>query len=126
MLSFSNHQISRITQEQVSTLSRRIDKWLSSDLDHWQEKELSERLSWIGDIIAFGRKHGMSSDMDYALLTRILSRHRSGWRVFVAAEPQCSVLNCEYRHSGAKVRELALLSERSDIGQTARAEGMTA
>lgn len=120
MFSISNRQMSEITQGQVSALCSRIDTWLASELDHWRQEKHAERLAWINETILLGQTHGMRSDMDFALLARILSEHRPGWRDFANAEPQRSVLTCEDRQNGAKIRELIFLSERSRYN---RAEG---
>lgn len=112
MFTIDRAQLTNISKERFSELRSRIDHWLLSEVRRWASYTEEERHTWIDEILLLGQENGMRSDMDYALFTGLMAKHCPEWRDFTDAPAQQAVLTCQRRNSGAKVRELSILSER--------------
>lgn len=119
MITVTQSQMIGLERERFLALSLRIDEWLSTEILDWGEQTRTDRLDWIGDVLAFGHQHGMRSDMNFALLASVFADHRSDWREFAAEMKPNAVLTCKVRQPGAKLRELSRLSDDHPTRQSA-------
>ena len=124
MFTISRAQLTKISTERFLELRSRIDHWLLSEAHLWASYSPEERQTWVDDILRLGYENGMRSDMDYALFTRLLAEHCPDWRDFTDAPAQQAVLTCPRRNSGAKVRELSLLSNKHANSRMPVSEGI--